>query len=153
MLRDFHMVGNGYNDRDSWEKLLIPKTSDGKPAVGGGAKMTYRFYLQDAKFAVVLEFPADLIDSFAQALQNPVYDLYLGRKSCVPTEFVYQGSFDTEAAAMDHAVEIMQAKHLVEDFRVIDGEREGVTMTLNDVPLQFGKIKKYRDRRITVVDS
>ena len=45
LLRDFHMVGSGYNDDDPWENLLIPKKSDGKPAVGGGTKIIYRYYL------------------------------------------------------------------------------------------------------------
>jgi CRISPR system Cascade subunit CasD len=55
LLRDFHMVGSGYNDQDPWETLLIPKKTDGKPAVGGGSKITYRYFLQDAAFAIVLE--------------------------------------------------------------------------------------------------
>ena len=54
LLRDFHMVGSGYDDSDPWQSLLIPKTSDGKKAVGGGTKMTYRYYLQDHAFAVLL---------------------------------------------------------------------------------------------------
>ena len=151
LLRDFHMVGSGYNDRDSWETLFIPKTSEGKKAVGGGTKMTYRFYLQDVTFAVVLEAPADLVETFSHALQNPVYDLYLGRKNCVPTEFIYQGTFEDEGDAIKHADAIMREKNLVEDFRVLEGEHEGETMTTNDVPLQFGPEKKYRDRRITLV--
>ena len=38
LMRDFHMVGSGYDDQDPWENLLIPKTSDGKKAVGGVPK-------------------------------------------------------------------------------------------------------------------
>jgi CRISPR system Cascade subunit CasD len=45
----------------------------------------------------------------------------------------------------------MREKNLMEDFRVLEGDHEGEAMTLNDVPLQFGPTKKYRDRRITVV--
>ena len=81
LLRDFHMVGSGYNDDNPWESLLIPKTREGKKAVGGGSKMTYRYYLQDAKFAVALEVPKELTKPFAEALQSPVYDIYLGRKN------------------------------------------------------------------------
>lgn len=152
LLTDFQMVGSGYDDKDPWETLHIPKTSDGKRAVGGGTKLTYRYYLQNAVFAVVMETPSDLAQSFAFALQNPVYDLYLGRKNCVPTEFIYQGTFDSEKDAESHAAVIMQEKNLVQDFRVLDGEHdEGESMTLNDIPIQFGTIKKYRDRRVTVV--
>jgi len=153
LLRDFHMVGSGYGDKDIWQKLLIPKTSEGKPAVGGGTKMTYRYYLQDARFAAVLEVAADMADTISDAIKNPVYDLYFGRKNCVPTERIFQGSFDSIAEAWQKAEAIAQDKQLLEDFRVLDGEYEGDLMTLNDVPVQFGEIKKYRDRRVTVVPS
>jgi len=153
LLRDFHMVGSGYDDKDIWQKLLIPKTSEGKPAVGGGTKMTYRYYLQDARFAAVLEVPVDMADTISDALKNPVYDLYFGRKNCVPTERIFQGSFDSTAKAWQKSEAIAQDKQLLEDFRVLDGEYEGDLMTLNDVPVQFGEIKKYHDRRVTVVPS
>lgn len=153
LLRDFHMVGSGYDDKDIWQKLLIPKTSEERPAVGGGSKMTYRYYLQDARFAAVLEVTADMADIISDALKNPVYDLYFGRKNCVPTERIFQGSFDSIAEAWQKAEAIARDKQLLEDFRVLDGEYEGDLMTLNDVPVQFGEIKKYRDRRVTVVPS
>lgn len=156
LLRDFHMVGSGYDDANPWETLLIPKTSEGKKAVGGGTKLTYRYYLQDARFAVVLEVPADLAESFADALRNPVYDLYLGRKNCVPTDFIYRGTYECEDAALQKAAELAQGKgSLIEDFRVVDGEDSdnGDAMTLNDVPVQFGEIKRYRDRRVTVINN
>jgi len=153
LLRDFHMVGSGYDDKDIWQKLLIPKTSEGKPAVGGGSKMTYRYYLQDAHFAAVLEVTVDMADAICDALKNPVYDLYFGRKNCVPTERIFQGSFHSIAEAWQRAAALAQDKQLLEDFRVLDGEYEGDLMTLNDVPVQFGEIKKYRDRRVTIVQS
>ncbi|HEX4974877.1 MAG TPA: type I-E CRISPR-associated protein Cas5/CasD, partial [Pseudomonadales bacterium] len=117
LLRDFHMVGSAYDDQDPWQNLLIPKTSEGKKAVGGGAKLTYRYYLQDACFAVVLQTPLNRVDAVAQALQNPTWDLYLGRKNCVPTDFIYRGRFDDAAEAMAHAVEIAKQKKRMEDFR------------------------------------
>ena len=155
LLMDFHMVGSGYDDKNPWENLLIPKKSDGGKAVGGGTKLTYRYYLQDARFAVVAESPGDLAKSFAEAFQNPVYDLYLGRKNCVPTDFIYRGTFEKEEEALQQADEIGQEKELVEDFQVVDGEQSdnGDVMTLNDVPIQFGEIKRYRDRRVTVISK
>ncbi len=157
LLRDFHMVGSGYDDKDPWTTLLIPKTADGKKAVGGGAKMTYRYYLQDAYFAVVLEVPNERAETIADALQSPVWDLFLGRKSCVPTDLISRGIFDSEADAINRAKEIGEldelhgGKNLLEDFRVLDGEHEGEVLTLNDVPICFGEKKVYRDRRVTVI--
>ena len=156
LLKDFHMVGSGYDDNNPWETLLIPKTSDGKKAVGGGTKITYRYYLQDAKFAVLMEVPEESVDLFAAALQNPAYDLYLGRKNCIPTDFIYQGTFENEKNALRRAGDIAREKDsLIEDFRVVDGEQndDGETMTLNDVPVRFGEIKRYRDRRVTVIQK
>ena len=153
LLRDFHMVGSGYDDSDPWSTLLIPKKSDGGKAVGGGTKMTFRFYLQDAKFAVAVEVPLDLASSFAQALVDPVYDLYLGRKNCAPTDFVFRGVFTSEVECLVRAGEIATENRLVEDFRVVDGEHEGDSFTLLDVPVAFGTRKEYRDRRVTVLKT
>jgi len=144
LLRDFHMVGSGYDDQDPWASLSIPKTSEGKKAVGGGTKMTYRYYLQDAYFAVLLQVPETKAEAIAKALQNPAWDVYLGRKSCVPTDFIYRGSHADEASALAQAVAIAQEKKLLEDFRVLDGEHEGEALTLMDVPVQFGERKRYR---------
>ena len=153
LLRDFHMVGSGYDDSNPWETLLIPKTSEGKKAVGGGTKMTYRYYLQNARFAVIIEVPAAWVISVAEALINPVYDLYLGRKNCVPTEFIYQGTFEDAQEALEKAADIAERGSLIEDFRVEDGDHgdRGEVMTLNDIPVQFGEFKKYKDRRVTVI--
>lgn len=151
LLRDFHMVGSGYDDQDIWQSLLIPKTSEGKKAVGGGTKMTYRYYLQDMAFAVLLTVPEVEAQVIITALQAPAWDLYLGRKSCVPTDFIYRGLFADEQQARQAALELATAKERLALFQVLEGEHEGEVLTLNDVPLQFGEHKKYRDRRVTVV--
>lgn len=151
-LCDFQMVGSGYDDKDPWQVLMIPKTSEGKKAVGGGTKMTFRHYLQDMAFAVLLEMPVEKRDLVSQALCAPVYDLSLGRKCCAPTEFVFQGIYETKDEANQKAFVIGEEKERVATFRVIEGESEdGEPMTINDVPLQFGSDKRYRDRLVTVI--
>jgi CRISPR system Cascade subunit CasD len=154
LLCDFQMVGSGYNEEDPWETLMIPKTPAGTKAVGGGTKLTYRFYLQDAYFAVVLELPSDLATLVVESLQDPVFDIYLGRKDCIPADFVFRGcyvSFDETIRVMN---DIAKEKQVMLDFTVLDGEHpeeNGDIFTLNDVPIQFGSIKKYRDRRVTII--
>lgn len=151
LLRDFHMVGSGYDDADPWQTLLIPKTSEGKKPVGGGAKMTHRYYLQDATFAVALQVPAEDADAYASALQDPVWDLYLGRKTCVPTELIFQGMYPDSATALAHGAILAEGKGKVASYLVQQGEYDGEVITLNDVPLQFGRQKRYRDRRVTIL--
>lgn len=150
LLRDFHMVGSGYDDQDPWQTLLIPKTSEGKKAVGGGTKMTYRYYLQDMAYAVALQAPAELVEEVSEALRNPAWDLYLGRKNCVPSEFIGQGVFADADQALAAARALSAEKRRGFALRVLQGEHEGEVLTLNDVPVQFGTRKQYRDRRITV---
>jgi len=151
LMRDFHMVGSGYDDQDLWENLLIPKTSDGKKAVGGGTKMTYRYYLQDMAFSVALQGPESELQSVGEALTNPVWDLYLGRKNCVPTDFIFQGVYADSGHALAKSRQLAEDKKRLPAFQVLQGEHEGQVLTLNDVPLQFGEHKQYRDRRVTVV--
>lgn len=152
-LRDFQMIGSGYNDSDWWENLFIPKKNDGKKPVGSGTKMTFRYYLQDARFAVIVESPAKNSEELIYFLQNPVFDLYLGRKTCIPTELIYQGKFDNEKNSISHALIIAKEKDLTEDFRVLDGEHSGEVFLLNDVPIQFGERKLYRERYVTLIKS
>lgn len=152
LLRDFHMVGSGFNAADPWETLMIPKKRDGSAPTGtGGSKMTYRYYLQDASFAVSLEVPESMAHEFSEALRFPCWDIYLGRKSCVPTDLIYRGCFVSEEEALEKAMQIATEKTLTEAFRVLDGVYEGEIVTLNDVPLQFGTRKKYRERQVTII--
>jgi len=154
LLRDFHMVGSGYDDNNKWETLLIPKKSDGGKAVGGGTKMTYRYYLQDMAFAVALQVPEGRAKDFANALQNPAWSLYLGRKNCVPSERIFHGEFSDASAALQQAADFAgtEEKSRALVFNVLQGEHEGdEVLTLNDVPVQFGIDKRYRDRRVTLM--
>lgn len=151
-LMDFQMVGSGYNERDPWQNKMIPKKSDGSTAVGGGAKMLFRYYLQDAKFGVIQELDEELAEMIGKAMQRPVFDLYLGRKNCVPTDFIYRGDFSSFDEAMSSMGKIASEKGLEMNFRVTEGEPEGEgeRIVLQDIPLRFGDWKQYRDRIVTL---
>ena len=45
---------------------------------------TYRHYLLDARFGVLLEGPLALLEEIAAALRNPKWGVWLGRKCCLP---------------------------------------------------------------------
>ena len=66
LLRDFHMVHEMTGKKDS--------------------HLTNRYYLSDAVFLAALETEdEDFLKQISHALKNPVYPLYLGRRSCPPT--------------------------------------------------------------------
>ena len=156
-LRDYHMVGNGYDKTKKWESFHIPRTPSGSYAVGGGAKQTYRYYLQNKKFAVILGFDDDLAEKFAASLQAPVFDLYLGRKCCVPTDFIFRGVFDSENEARAAMLKLAEDKKLKPGkmLRQVEISPDALlddAFFLSDVPLEFGPTKRYTDRCVQIVD-
>ena len=151
LLRDFHMIGSGYNESNAFEEQMMPKTSEGKKPVGGGGKLTYRYYLQNAVFSAIMEIPKEQAEHLSHALINPVWDLFLGRKNCAPSDFIFRGFFPTEEEAIAKASEIKNEKSLKEIFRVVDGQGNGEVLILNDVPLTFGQNKTYTQRYVTLV--
>jgi CRISPR system Cascade subunit CasD len=100
LLTDYHTVGGGYN-----EPMLL--TAQGKPKKSSGrphTELTWRDYLCDASFLVVLQSEDEtLIEQMAEALQTPVWPVFLGRKSCPPTRPVFDGvgQFKTMQEALE----------------------------------------------------
>lgn len=45
---------------------------------------TYRHYLLDARFGVLLEGPSALVEEIGAALRDPKWGIWLGRKCCIP---------------------------------------------------------------------
>lgn len=58
--------------------------------------------MQDAAFVVLLEGEASFVQQLGNALQDPVWFLWLGRKSCVPSAPIFGGIFTSEDAAVSH---------------------------------------------------
>jgi CRISPR system Cascade subunit CasD len=113
--------------------------------------MTYRYYLQDAHFAVIQELDSTMAGLLEKALQAPVYDIFLGRKNCIPSDFIYKGIYDSYQEAVESAFIIAESKKLSACFKVEEGQHEGEQIVLQDVPVQFGEWKQYRDRTVTII--
>jgi len=79
VLRDYHTVGGG--------------SYRGQPHSVFGTKdtiVTTRYYLMDACFVVALSGEdAAFVERIADALKNPCWPLFFGRRSCVPSRAVY----------------------------------------------------------------
>lgn len=107
IITDYHTIGGGY----STPTLL---TAEGKPKKSPSGQphteLSNRDYLCQASFLVALQIretsDQPLIDQMAHALQNPVWPLFLGRKSCPPTIPVFAGvgdyQGDLKAALIGH---------------------------------------------------
>lgn len=71
-----------------YQTITVPGllNAEGKKRTTGGDTIdSYRYYLCDASFLAAVAGPDDLIDHICDALYDPVYPLYLGRKCCTPS--------------------------------------------------------------------
>jgi CRISPR system Cascade subunit CasD len=59
---------------------------------------TYRHYLLDARFGVLLEGAPALLNEIAAALGDPKWGVWLGRKCCLPASPILAGSIGDKAA-------------------------------------------------------
>ena len=107
-LTDFHTIGGGYTPKDSrdttsWEAMMCNHKASGgiKKSKGSpGTVITRRSYLTDAAFAAILEGSDEpLLTRIRDALLNPVWGVWFGRKTCLPaTPLTPTLASDREAA-------------------------------------------------------
>ena len=110
MLTDFQTItaylpnaSGGYKFSGGTAAKLAPlQSGSAEPAT----IISPRAYLADAEFLVALQATnpgTDLITRCAEALQNPVWPIFLGRKACVPTRPVFE-AITTEYADVSAAL-------------------------------------------------
>lgn len=88
-LTDYHTIGGGYDFPTLLESSGKPKKT---PAGAPHTELSWRDYLCGASFLVALQSNDErLIDRMAHALQNPIWPIFLGRKSCPPSRPVFDG--------------------------------------------------------------
>lgn len=120
------------------------KTAEGKIK---GCHITYRQYLTDAAFGVVLEGPAPFLKQLAGALENPIWGIWLGRKACIPTAPVLAGLSDSREAALrlligENPLETFTRQEEVKNFA------EGRD-SLPDAPVSFASEQRlFSPRRV-----
>lgn len=85
-----------------YHTVLDTVKPDGKPK--GNAVLTYRQYLNDAFFYALLEGERAFLEEIADGpekktgLRNPVWGVWLGRKTCIPSAPVLVEVFDSITA-------------------------------------------------------
>lgn len=119
---------------EDFHTVLGTRRASGK--MNKDAVITRRQYLLDARFGVIMAGDRPLLERAAAALQNPVWGVWLGRKSCIPSEPVYRGLFDTEPQAQralvgDAFIKSFTTVTEVEDFAA-------GTDSISDQPVSFG---------------
>jgi CRISPR system Cascade subunit CasD len=112
------------------------KSSGGK----GDTVLSDRYYVADADYWVGLEGDVDQLTKLDNALQNPCWQLYFGRKSFVPSRPVRAGLVDLplQEALQQQPYEGKIAKKQIPELRYVLEVADGLDMR-RDVPLDWQK--------------
>ena len=125
------------------------------------AVITHRQYLLDARFGIILQGDRALLERVAAALQDPIWGVWLGRKSCIPAAPVFVGLAESRDAAWKailigcgtaEETRMETFTTVTEVERFADG-----TDSLSDQPVSFGDgtssgpdKRRFAARRINV---
>jgi CRISPR system Cascade subunit CasD len=135
-LQDYHTVQN-------------TKTAEGK---NKDCHITYRQYLTDASFGILLTGELHLLKQIADALGNPVWGLWLGRKTCIPSTPVLVGLKGNR----DDALHLLFGEKTLESFtrqEEVETFDEGRD-TLPDAPVSFAtEGRLFSPRRVRTLQS
>ena len=144
-LTDYHTVGGGYDAKRDAQKICR-KASGGT----GTTVQTWREFLEDSRFGVVVSGDAGLIRELAHHLEDPVWGVWFGRKACVPAARVYEGVHADEDSALRALETAAGGRKPVRTVRTAAAFVEG-TDTLMDRPLDFTlHTRRFAPRRIRV---
>lgn len=130
-LQDYHTVQN-------------TKTAGGK---NKDCHITHRQYLTDAAFGILLAGEAALLGEIAAALADPVWGIWLGRKTCIPSAPVLAGLKENR----NDALRLLIGEKPLESFTRQEGVgnfAEGHD-SLPDAPVSFATERRlFSPRRV-----
>lgn len=138
---DYHTVGAAYDPKK--QRGYIPVNADGKTKAN--ASVTNREYLQNARFGAIFSGEESLIKKCSEALDNPCWGVWLGRKSCIPASPLNRGIFNSQ----DEAVTALKNAAKEEVLRIYTEEKDysSGTDVLMDIPIDFER-REFRPRYI-----
>ncbi len=123
----------------------------GKPK---GTEVSRRYYLADACFLVGLEGEdLGLLQALQQALQAPVWQLYLGRKAFVPGEPVWLKDGLRENTGLEEALAaypLLTPRHDELPLRGLIEDPQNGVIVRPDQPVSFAQ-RRFAPRRLRLV--
>lgn len=149
LVRDFHTARRSDKSRDgsvSWRPLPL----------------SYRLYLGDATYLVVLEGDDGLVEGIDAAVRRPAFPLYLGRRSCPPAGPIALGVFEGDVddafarhpwlAGSRHQARRRERQVTLETLRDARPD-ETATESLRDIPVSFDPNRRIHAWRAIVRGS
>ena len=125
----------------------VQSTRRASGSINNDCVLTQRQYLTDASFGVLLEGDANMLGEIARALADPVWGIWLGRKTCIPSAPVFAGLRENGADALrlligEKPLEMFIRQEEVENFA------EGRD-SIPDMPVSFAtEQRSFSPRRV-----
>lgn len=123
------------------------------------APLSYRYYLSDAVFLTAIEGPKDFVETLSNAVNNPAFPLYLGRRAFPPAGQPHRGMHAESAYELLHSTPWTASPLVMEKnsatavkLRVVRDIQEGEppTSTMEDLPVSFDPNRRlYATRQVT----
>lgn len=113
--------------------------------------LVYRYYLEDAKFLVAIRGEDEEISKIYKALKNPIFQPFMGRKSCpLPPDFLIGVLEDDVVDALSFYPPLAKGKKQESkiscfvDYKIAKNTDQNPIFKLDKV--ESFKLKKYRPR-------
>lgn len=158
---DMQNMGAGYDDVKSNEtdehkifmsKRRLVRTNSTKTSMSA-SKISFREYLTDVKYKIVLTLPSSLADRVIAAMKDPAHGPFLGRKTCAPTSPVFRSVHTRKADAMAEELFHKSWRKFIivrDGFVDIGKDITPLRRVVRDVPVSFDHYnKKYTSRQIS----
>ena len=153
ILVDNQNMGGGYRKNISYEKKMVPLTSDRNDWVGmwngdgtSNSKLSDREYLEDADFIVTIEVSDVIADDVINHIKNPTWMPTFGRSCCIPSTRLFIGSFDTHDDCINQAKQVLESDRLIA-YMSEKPSGKYYTLDMYDVPV-LTQAFKYTRRKV-----
>ncbi len=142
-LMDYHTVGGGYDPKT--QRMSISRRAAGGV---GSTVQTRREYLESSRFGVIVAGDSETLSAIDNALRNPCWGMWLGRKACIPAARIPEGVFGSLEDALKRLCAVAEVdkplRSITETVDFADGND-----TLQDRPLDFAA-RQFAPRRVYV---
>jgi CRISPR system Cascade subunit CasD len=142
-LEDYHVTGGGYDKKIQAES--IPRKASGGPC--DNPTLSWRQYLLDARFGVILAGPRDTLTAVTVALHDPKWGVWFGRKNCIPAAPIVRGEVTSTMKEVMRALGL-EGREVGEFSPVQETSFAEGTDTLMDSPVNF-LTREFKPRRVS----
>ena len=152
MEKDFHTTGGFRQNAPEAARVRVLKADGKYPPAKSSAVLSTRFYLADAAFLVGLEGSIEVLRPLHNALADPAWPLFLGRKAFPPSLPVWLPDGLRETQGLEEALQgyprIAPARDQTEGpARVVLEDPTGEAVRV-DQPISFAA-RRFAQRRVT----